>query len=73
MNTAEDHNHEKKTKKKPHQLTVKLEAARRGNTSTAVGFLWAQQMSPTDDICRAFARQICAGLCQRTKKTTRAV
>lgn len=60
---------EKKQTKKTHQLTVKLEAAERGNASTAVGFLWAQQMSPTDDICGAFTRQICAGLCQQTKKT----
>lgn len=37
MNAAKDHNHEKKA----HQLTVKLEAAKRGNASTAVGFLWA--------------------------------
>lgn len=61
MNTAKDHNHEKK---KNHQLTVKLEVAERGNASTPVGFLRAQQMSPTDDICGAFTRQICAGLCQ---------
>lgn len=26
-------------------------------------------MSPTDDICGAFTRQMCVGLCQRTKKT----
>lgn len=26
-------------------------------------------MSPTDDICGAFTRQMCVGLCQPTRKT----
>lgn len=58
MNTAKDHNHERKNNKS-HQLIVKLRPVERGNISTTVGFLWAQQMSPPDDICRVFTHQIC--------------
>lgn len=51
------------------QELSRAEAVVRGKACSAVGFLWAQQMSPTDDICGAFTRQICVGLCQRTKRT----